>query len=256
MLCLLVCLPVCLPATLPACLPACLSVCLSVSLSVCLSVSLSVYLSPLMHARLFVHTCMCLSNCFLTVRCLFIFACLPVCLSACLSVCLYLPACLSVCFFPCKPGNQSVSLIVRRSGGQGRCSVVRESEFKSEDPGFDPLAGQYKNQCFLSYRVTLSLKALSAIGTLILSFASTEATLVQTCLCLQPLRVKGTHICAHVKYPTSICRKRVGLTTGGIETGKLCTQETSKQDSWVGPVFPLGKSARISRALLWDQKVI
>ena len=29
-------------------------------------------------------------------------------------------------------------------GGRRRSSVVRESEFKSEDPGFDPLAGQGK----------------------------------------------------------------------------------------------------------------
>ena len=29
-----------------------------------------------------------------------------------------------------------------------------------------------------------------------------------------------TQICAHVKAPTSICRKRVGLTTGGMVTQK------------------------------------
>ena len=35
--------------------------------------------------------------------------------------------------------------------------MVRESEFKSEDPGFDPLAGLGNKQvCFLSLRVKLS----------------------------------------------------------------------------------------------------
>ena len=35
----------------------------------------------------------------------------------------------------------------------GRGSVVRESEFKPEDPGFDPLAGQGEEYIFLSLRV-------------------------------------------------------------------------------------------------------
>ena len=34
---------------------------------------------------------------------------------------------------------------------QGPGSVVRESEFKSEDPGFDPLAGQVKGQFFCAH---------------------------------------------------------------------------------------------------------
>ena len=38
-------------------------------------------------------------------------------------------------------------------GDWGRSSVVRESEFKAEDPGFDPLAGQGELQFFLSLRV-------------------------------------------------------------------------------------------------------
>ena len=33
-----------------------------------------------------------------------------------------------------------------------------------------------------------------------------------------------TQICVHVKDPISICRKRVGLTAGGMETRKHCTQ--------------------------------
>ena len=46
----------------------------------------------------------------------------------------------------------------------GHGSVVSESEFKPEDPGFDPLAGQGD----------------------IRFFCPSESTLVQTCLCLTP----------------------------------------------------------------------
>ena len=79
----------------------------------------------------------------------------------------------------------------------------RASEFKSEDPGFDPLAGQGEGQFF----------------------CPSESTLVQTYLCLNPPRVYGasTHICALVKDPTSICRKRAGLTAGGRFTLKYYT---------------------------------
>ena len=35
----------------------------------------------------------------------------------------------------------------------GRSSVVSEPEFKSEDPGFDPLVGQRKGQFLLPLRV-------------------------------------------------------------------------------------------------------
>ena len=57
----------------------------------------------------------------------------------------------------------------------GRSSVVSESTLKSEDPGFDP--GQVEGQFF----------------------CLPESTLVQTCLCLTPLRVHGTHpsLCTH-----------------------------------------------------------
>ena len=40
-----------------------------------------------------------------------------------------------------------------------------------------------------------------------------------------------TQICAHVKDPISICRKRIGLTAGGIETQKYRTQGVQKR--WV-----------------------
>ena len=82
-------------------------------------------------------------------------------------------------------------------------SVVRESEFKSEDPGFDPLLGQGEEN----------------------HFSPSESTLVQTCLCLNPfLCTARTQICAHVKDPISIFRKRLGLTASGMETRKHCTQ--------------------------------
>ena len=65
-------------------------------------------------------------------------------------------------------------------------------------------------------------------------------------------------ICAHVKDPTSICWKRVGLTAGGImETQKHCTQE---QKCWVAPDYGCSlspcKAAQISCALHWGKKVI
>ena len=79
--------------------------------------------------------------------------------------------------------------------------MVRESEFKSEDPGFDPLAEQGGKQLFFP----------------------SESTFVKTRLCLSPLRVHGTHPnYAHVKDPVSICRVGVGLTASGMETGKHC----------------------------------
>ena len=31
-----------------------------------------------------------------------------------------------------------------------------------------------------------------------------------------------TNICAHVKHPISICRKRIGLAAGGMATHKYC----------------------------------
>ena len=37
---------------------------------------------------------------------------------------------------------------------------------------------------------------------------------------------RTAQVCAHVKDPMSICRKRVGITAGGVqsETQKYCTQ--------------------------------
>ena len=41
----------------------------------------------------------------------------------------------------------------------------------------------------------------------------------------------STQTCAHVNYPVSICRHRVGLTADGMDrTRKHCTQVTNKDD--------------------------
>ena len=78
---------------------------------------------------------------------------------------------------------------------------------QSEDTGFDPrLVGQGQEQFF----------------------CPSESTLMQICLCLTPLHAH-TQICAPVKDPISICRKRVGLTAGDLETWKHCTQEKEKK---------------------------
>ena len=84
----------------------------------------------------------------------------------------------------------------------GRGAVVRESEFKSEDPGFDPLAGQDERQFF----------------------CPSEAALCADLLVPDPsswVRQAFDLFCAHVKDPISVCRKRVVVTAGGMETRKL-----------------------------------
>ena len=72
----------------------------------------------------------------------------------------------------------------------------------SLDPGFDPLARQGERRAvFLSLRVD--------------SFADLFVP--------DPAPFAGTartHICAHVNDPISICRKRAGLTAGGMVTHK------------------------------------
>ena len=68
----------------------------------------------------------------------------------------------------------------RGEGGwrEGHSSVVRTSELKSEDPGFNPLAGQGEKRFF--YR------------------SESESTLAQTSLRLATLRVYSIHpyVCA------------------------------------------------------------
>ena len=69
---------------------------------------------------------------------------------------------------------------------------LESRKFKFEDPGFDPLARQSEGQ-FVLY--------------------PSESNIVEICLCLTTLpaysRAACTPICAHVKDPIFICRKRV-----------------------------------------------
>ena len=66
--------------------------------------------------------------------------------------------------------------------------VVHASQFKCEDPGFDPLAGRVRDM-FLSSRVNSWPPFLCTAH---------------------------TQICEHIKDPMDMCRKRVGLTAGGV----------------------------------------
>ena len=104
--------------------------------------------------------------------------------------------------------------------------VVTPSEFKSEDPGFDPLMGQGDGQVLFLF---LSPPPLPS-----------ESTLVQTCLCQSPSFVCTRHppkMCALVKDHGSICRKtkRGGLVAaGGMEAKN--TAHRNKQNI-LGPLL-------------------
>ena len=75
--------------------------------------------------------------------------------------------------------------------------MVSTSEFKYEDPGFDPLAGQGKRQVFF-----LSLRVNSCAEL----FVPDPPSIVY---------MARTRICEHVKDSISICLKRVGPTAYG-----------------------------------------
>ena len=72
--------------------------------------------------------------------------------------------------------------------------------------GFNPLAGQAEKQ--FSY--------------------PSESTLVEICLCL--MTPPPLSYVRHVKDPTSICRKRVCLTAGGMEIRKHCTDRRKQKE--------------------------
>ena len=113
-------------------------------------------------------------------------------------------------------------------------SAVRESEFNPKTLGSIPWRGRAKNRVFV--------------------FCPCESTLVQPCSCLTRLRLRhAPNIRAHVKYPISICRKRVGLTAGDIVSRNHCTQKKSWVAPYHGCSLSPGKAARISRALHWTQ---
>ena len=94
--------------------------------------------------------------------------------------------------------SPSLSMILMCTVHGCHGSVVRESEFKSEDPGFDPWAGQGEGQFFCPSEVN----------------SYVDLFLLDPPSCVQ----HAPKICAHVKDPISSCCKRVGLTAGGMET--------------------------------------
>ena len=106
-------------------------------------------------------------------------------------------------------------------------SVVRASELKSKDSGFDPLAGKGERQFFYP----------------------SESALVQTCLCRTPLGLcmAGIQISAHVKdhnYSISFCRKREGPVVWP-ETKKTL-HRTGRRKSCVAPHYGCSLSPRES----------
>ena len=81
---------------------------------------------------------------------------------------------------------------------------------QSQNPGFDPLAGAMVAPVFLSLLVSSCADFL---------FVPDPPSCVTA----------RSQICAHVKDPRSICRKRAGLTSGGMETRKHYTQGKTKE---------------------------
>ena len=64
-----------------------------------------------------------------------------------------------------------------------------------------------------------------------------------------------TQICAHVKDPMSIGRKRVDLTAGGMETQKHCTQ--GKAAGYIAPAVtsPRGKQPEFPMHCIGTRKL-
>ena len=121
--------------------------------------------------------------------------------------------------------------------------VRLQLKFKSEDPGFDLLVGQGEGQFFCPSELN--------------SCADLFALDSPACVWYAPK-------CVRVKEPISICRKRVGLTSGAMETRK--TQHTLKGGRkkklgsatliyYYGYSLSPGKDAQISCVLHWDKKL-
>ena len=121
--------------------------------------------------------------------------------------------------------------------GSGDVAQWLESEFKSEDHGLNPLAGQGEQQFLMSLRVN-SCADLLVPGSPFM------------CVWYAPNFVRT------LKIPVE---KRVGITAGGMEKRNRCTQRKNTQLGsavlWL-LAFPWGKAARFSCALHWDKKVI
>ena len=119
-----------------------------------------------------------------------------------------------------------------QQGTQGSSSVVRESEFKSEYPGFDPLVKQGEVQVF---------------------FYPSESILVQTCLCLTPIRVYARHApkCVrtlNIPYPSVVTQQASEPVVWNHEN----TAYRKRTKCWVVPYYGCslslrGKHTNISR---------
>ena len=104
--------------------------------------------------------------------------------------------------------------------------------------GSIPWRSRVKDSCFLSLRVNSGAHF----------FLSCPPPFVCTAL---------TQMCAHVKDPVSICRKRTDLTVGGMGTGKHCTHEnkyekmhTKKAAQYHAGIMPPLKYIHIRRSTL------
>ena len=104
--------------------------------------------------------------------------CACMCVRACVSVYIYICMCVHVHIY-----MHVYALPACRGCG----SVVKESEIKSKDPGFDPLERQGRN----SYSISLSQ--------LLCRFVSAYPPSCVQHAC--------THICAHIKIPHSTVEK-------------------------------------------------
>ena len=93
--------------------------------------------------------------------------------------------------------------------------MVRASEFKPEDHGFNLLARQEDGHFFIFFVFYKSLRVNSCAEL----FVPHEPP---SCVVRHALKM-----CAHVKDPVSICRKRVGIIASGVATQKYCIHEFS-----------------------------
>ena len=162
---------------------------------------------------------------------------------------------------------------------------LESREFNSEDPGFDPLAGKNgrkkPGQAAETRRERSSVVSResgtqfrrpwvrSPSGAWVSNSCSVPPSQLlckHVCASTPFVCTAHTHMCAHVTVPISICRKRVGLTAGGIETRKYCTQGGGRGGGggggrgnavlWLHARFPRRQAAQISRVVHWDKKRI
>ena len=93
--------------------------------------------------------------------------------------------------------------------------MVRESQFKSEEPGFDPLVGQGRGDCFLFCPSE--------------SMSREDVSVPDSSSC-----VRHVFKCVRtLKIPLSICRAKSDLTDGVWKPKKHCSQENKRLGSAV-----------------------